>query len=373
MKEEQDFQLKLGRTPPPPTGSIDRGSAVSQAVSDRQASAISAASAATALAPPSRSWRPLAIVVVLAVIAGGGWYAWRASNVRSARVQLAQIAALGEEKKYFEAYDRAVVIEPYLRGDAALAGVMASISLPISVTTEPAGASVYVTRFVPDAPSTPPRVLLGTTPLTDARVARGDYLLQIERDGFAPIERAIVGLSKFVGTSEVAPQPVRIDQRLLPTSANPAGMVFVPGGDYRLIAWSRPTDRRVALSDFFIDKYEVSNREFKEFITGGGYLKRDLWPQSFVKDGRTLSWDDAMKLLVDRSGLPGPRSWSNQAFADGKADYPVTDITWYEAAAYAAFRGKQLPTVFQWEKARARRRARAGGARCDAVGTIRSR
>ena len=47
---------------------------------------------------------------------------------------------------------------------------------------------------------------------------------------------------------------------------------------------------------------------------------------------------------------PRPRSWSNQAFGDGKADYPVTDITWYEAAAYAAFRGKQLPTVFQWEK-----------------------
>ncbi len=32
-------------------------------------------------------------------------------------------------------------------------------------------------------------------------------------------------------------------------------------------------------------------------------------------------------------------------------DYPVTDITWHEAAAYAAFRGKQLPTIFQWEKA----------------------
>jgi hypothetical protein len=56
-------------------------------------------------------------------------------------------------------------------------------------------------------------------------------------------------------------------------------------------------------------------------------------------------------MLVDRSGLPGPRTWSNQAFPDGKADHPVTDITWYEAEAYAGFRGKQLPTIFQWEKA----------------------
>jgi hypothetical protein len=45
----------------------------------------------------------------------------------------------------------------------------------------------------------------------------------------------------------------------------------------------------------------------------------------------------------------------SQDFPEGKAEHPVTDITWYEAAAYAAFRGKQLPTIFQWEKA-----ARAG-------------
>jgi formylglycine-generating enzyme required for sulfatase activity len=149
----------------------------------------------------------------------------------------------------------------------------------------------------------------------------------------------------------ITPPPIRIDQALLAASAQPAGMVFVPGGEYRLAAWSRPTDRRVRLTDFFIDKYEVSNREFKEFISGGGYLKRDLWKYPFVKDVHPLSWDDAMKAFVDRTGLPGPRSWSNQSFPAGTADHPVADVTWYEAAAYAAFRGKQLPTAFQWEKA----------------------
>ena len=64
-------------------------------------------------------------------------------------------------------------------------------------------------------------------------------------------------------------------------------MAFVPGGDYRLVAWSRPTDRRVRLDDYFIDKYEVSNREFKEFVNAGGYLKREFWKHPFVKDGRT--------------------------------------------------------------------------------------
>ena len=98
-------------------------------------------------------------------------------------------------------------------------------------------------------------------------------------------------------------------------------MVFVPGGDYRLISWSRPTDRRVRLDDYFIDKYEVSNQEYKEFINAGGYLKRELWSAS-LRQGRPDAVVGARRfaLLVDRTGLPGPRTWSNQSFPDGKAD-----------------------------------------------------
>jgi hypothetical protein len=54
---------------------------------------------------------------------------------------------------------------------------------------------------------------------------------------------------------------------------------------------------------------------------------------------------------VDRTGLPGPRGWSGQEFAPGEARHPVTGVTWYEAAAYAEFVGKRLPTIFEWEKA----------------------
>ena len=146
-----------------------------------------------------------------------------------------------------------------------------------------------------------------------------------------------------------------MNQNLSVTGAIPDRMVFVPGGDYRLVNWSRPTETRVKLDDFFIDRYEVSNRDFQEFIAAGGYLKKQFWEQPFVKDGKTLTWEEAMKVLVDRTDLPGPRGWSGQTFPEGKADHPVTGVTWYEAAAYSAFRGKQLPTIFQWEKT-----ARAG-------------
>jgi dienelactone hydrolase len=67
-----------------------------------------------------------------------------------------------------------------------------------------------------------------------------------------------------------------------------------------------------------------------------------------------------MRELVDKTRWPGPRNWSGGTYPEGKADHPVTEITWYEAAAYAAFRGKSLPTVFQWEMA-ARHGANSNG------------
>ena len=68
----------------------------------------------------------------------------------------------------------------------------------------------------------------------------------------------------------------------MPASAVPDRMVFVPGGDYRLVAWGRPTSIRPRLTDYLIDKYEVSNQDYREFITAGGYVKKAYWRHPFV-------------------------------------------------------------------------------------------
>jgi dienelactone hydrolase len=55
-----------------------------------------------------------------------------------------------------------------------------------------------------------------------------------------------------------------------------------------------------------------------------------------------------MELFRDKSGRPGPAGWKNGTYPSGQGDYPVGGLSWYEAAAYAHFRGKSLPTIFHW-------------------------
>src|SRR5437867_4958336 len=122
-------------------------------------------------------------------------------------------------------------------------------------------------------------------------------------------------------------------------------MVFVAGGPYRLQGWYRASERAADLRDFFIDRFEVSTRDFEEFVRDGGYRRPELWTALPIPFGA------AMKRFRDTTNLPGPRNWSGGVPPSGRENYPVTDVTRYEAAAFAEWSGKKLPTIFQWERA----------------------
>jgi dienelactone hydrolase len=55
-----------------------------------------------------------------------------------------------------------------------------------------------------------------------------------------------------------------------------------------------------------------------------------------------------MSRFRDRTGRPGPATWELGSFPEGRAKFPVSGVSWYEAAAYAEFVGKSLPTVHHW-------------------------
>jgi pimeloyl-ACP methyl ester carboxylesterase len=123
-------------------------------------------------------------------------------------------------------------------------------------------------------------------------------------------------------------------------------MVRVPGGSVSVFGLDD-----MDVSAFLIDRYEVTNRQFTRFVDAGGYLKREYWKQDFERGGRRLSWEEAMPLFRDSTGRPGPSTWEAGVYPQGHDDYPVNGVSWYEAAAYAEFSGKQLPTIYHWDRA----------------------
>ena len=99
--------------------------------------------------------------------------------------------------------------------------------------------------------------------------------------------------------------------------------------------------RVIRVERFFLDRYAVTNRQFYEFVAGGGYEQMPLWDESI--------WTAVLD-LVDRSGQPGPYYWKNGCYLQGQENHPVVGVSWYEAAAYARWAGKRLPTDAEWVK-----------------------
>ncbi len=140
-------------------------------------------------APVTRRGRwPIVAAAVVLLLVAGSWFAWREINVRRASAQLDRAVALTEEGRLFEAYDLATSVEPLLAGNATLAGLLPAVSDTLTVTSDPPGAEVYLTRFVAGVDE--PRALVGRTPLTNVRVARGDYVMTAGEGGLRAL-RAI--------------------------------------------------------------------------------------------------------------------------------------------------------------------------------------
>ncbi|HSA03780.1 MAG TPA: bifunctional serine/threonine-protein kinase/formylglycine-generating enzyme family protein, partial [Candidatus Paceibacterota bacterium] len=276
-----------------------------------------------------------AMFFCLVALATAGAFLW----LRHTRVQWAKNQALPEMERVIEqaaltwdysktrqANDLGQKASRYLPDDPQLKKAMDACSALWSITSDPPGARVSIKPYHDQSAHWK---TLGFTPLTDIRLARDFYLVQFEKTGYDPIE-AVGGL----GGGELS-------RKLDPAGTIPLGMVRVPG---RNVAIARIGE----VPEFFIDRYEVTNRRFKEFVDAGGYQNPRYWKVPFVRDGKPLAWETAMIAFRDTTGQPGPATWASGDYPVGQADYPVTGVSWYEAAACAEFAGKSLPTKDHW-------------------------
>ena len=313
------------------------------------------------LANSARLWIA-ASAIGLALLAGWLWH--RASRTRWAReTATPEIARLVAAEDFGKAAALSREALSVLPGDPTLARFFEQATMEIFVDSVPTGADVAVRPYRGD-----PRrwEALGKTPLAKARVPKGFYLWRVGKHGFENVY-------EISPTWGITPgQAPRLFFRLDPEGSIPREMVRVPGGRTGLAIPGLDHLPEVPLDDYLIDRHEVTNEEYKRFVDAGGYQRRDLWKQPFVKDGRTILWDEGVALFRDTTGRPGPATWDLGSFPKGLADHPVTGVSWYEAAAAAEFFGKSLPTVYHWNRAAQTRASQliAPGSNFQGEGTV---
>jgi serine/threonine protein kinase/dienelactone hydrolase len=236
----------------------------------------------------------------------------------------------GNWVNYLEAYKMATEAKKYIPRDAKLAEALSKVTINISIKTEPPGTKIYLREY--KAPESEWEYL-GVSPIENIRLPVGFFRWKMEKEGYETVFAAVPTFDLDL-TARKYIIPNDIVRTLDKIGTIPSGMVRVKG--------------QGEISDFFIDKYEVTNRQFKEFMDKGGYEKKKHWKHKFIKDGKEIAWEDAVMEFVDTTGKPGPATWQGGDIPEGQKNYPVSGISWYEAAAYAEFQGKSLPTATHW-------------------------
>lgn len=260
---------------------------------------------------------------------------------------LPQLRALIAADDYAAAFDLAGEIARVTPRDPVLRELEPSYSAQVRLDTAPNGAKVF---YRPYAGGDKDWRFLGETPLVDVAAPIGVGLWRIEKEGRDTALLALRNPGLQLGNAPDADlrhlvKGVDLTIPLADAATSPDGMVLVPAMPELV---PRFGEEIVDVPAFFIDRFEVRNRDFKEFVDAGGYTEAAHWQNVPFDDG---DWRTSVVTFVDLAGRPGPSTWRAGTYPDGKADYPVTGVSWFEAAAYCQFRGKELPTAYHWYRA----------------------
>jgi formylglycine-generating enzyme required for sulfatase activity len=113
----------------------------------------------------------------------------------------------------------------------------------------------------------------------------------------------------------------------------PDGMALVPEGRYKPPFRGPAAAEVVAVGQYFLDVYPITNEEYLRFVQANPRWRRSQVKRLFAEEGYLRHWSGDL------------------AFEESQAQAPVTFVSWFAAKAYAKWLGKRLPSVHEWEYA----------------------
>ena len=274
------------------------------------------------------------------VLAGVGAYGWN-SYQQSQHTQFvadapAQIESLLNEDRLFAAYQLYRQAVEYAPDSAELAAFSDRLRTSyFTITSTPPGATISISDYLhAEEDPSDAMVAVGETPLEFEAPVLGFYLVRAALDAYETLDANASGANPT------------LELRFNDPSQDPLGMRWVPGSAAGALSISTPPPTDIP--GFWLDTYEVTNQEYQQFVDAGGYQNPEYWTEPFLKDGRQLTFEEAMAEFVDATSRPGPSTWRAGTYPEGTEDFPVGGVSWYEAMAYARFAGKTLPGYFHW-------------------------
>jgi formylglycine-generating enzyme len=191
--------------------------------------------------------------------------------------------------------------------------------------------------------------------------------------------------SALAGVPKPSPSPVgfqpTIENRGPAPGAPPEGMVWIPGGEFSMGA-NDPPDmddvgmkatldarpiHRVYVDGFFMDKTDVTNAQFAEFVKATGYVTiaertptAEDFPGAppenlvagsvvFSPPGHAVPLDNHLQWWSYVKGANWRHPSGPKSDIRGKENYPVVQVAYPDAVAYAKWAGKRLPSEAEWE------------------------
>ncbi len=128
----------------------------------------------------------------------------------------------------------------------------------------------------------------------------------------------------------------------------PEDMLPIPAGEFQIGNNSKRKKlaHKVYVDAFYMDKYPVTNAQYKVFIDAN-----PQWRKPLKRNERNRTKKMLLSILSKYHDGDYLKHWDGNNFPIGKADHPVTHVSWYAAMAYSQWAGKRLPTEAEWEKA----------------------